>query len=90
MTEQTYEEHEIPIYSVKGSQKCRDIQARFLFNLCETSITSQMVENVCNIVLFLIAADWFVTIIASIYNRYDFCTRSSTHCAKLFQRVMNI
>ena len=57
MTEQTYEEHEIPIYSVKWSRKFKDIQARLLFNLCETSITSLMVENVCNIVLFLIAAD---------------------------------
>ena len=57
MTEQTYEGHEIPIYSVKWSRKFKDIQARLLFNLCETSITSLMVENVCNIVLFLIAAD---------------------------------
>ena len=57
MTEQTYEGHEIPIYSVKCSRKFKDIQPRLLFNLCETSITSLMVENVCNIVLFLIAAD---------------------------------
>ena len=65
MIEQTYEVHEIPIYSVKDSQKFKDIQARLLFNLCETSITSRMVENVCNIVLFLIAAGWFSLIIAS-------------------------
>ena len=50
MTEQTYEGHETPIYSVKGSQKFKEIQARLLFNLCETSVTSWMVENVCNIV----------------------------------------
>ena len=50
MTEQTYEGHEIPIYFVKGSRKVKDVQARFLFNLCETLITSQMVENLCNIV----------------------------------------
>ena len=31
MTEQTYEGHEIPIYSVKGSQKLKDIQARLVF-----------------------------------------------------------
>ena len=53
MTEQTYESCEIPIYSVKDSQKFEDIQARLLFiDLCETSITCQMVENVCNIVVF--------------------------------------
>ena len=28
MIEQTYEDRDIPIYSVKGSQKFRDIQAR--------------------------------------------------------------
>ena len=50
MTEQTYEGHEIQICSVKGSRKLKDIQARLLFNLCETSITSQKVENLCNIV----------------------------------------
>ena len=65
MTEKTYEGHESPIYSVKGSQKFKDIQARLLFNLCETSVTSRMVENVCNFVPFLIAADWFSPIIAS-------------------------
>ena len=50
MTEQTYKGHEIPIYSVKGSRIFKDIQARLLFNLCETSITCRIVENVCNIV----------------------------------------
>ena len=52
MIEQTYEVREIPIYSVKDSQKFKDIQARLLFNLCETSITCRIVENVCNIVVF--------------------------------------
>ena len=42
MTEQTYEDCEIPIYSVKDSRKFKDIQARLRFNLCETS----MMENV--------------------------------------------
>ena len=66
MTEQTYERDEIPICSVKVSQKFKDIKVRLLFNLCETSITSRMVENVCNVPLFLIEADWFSTpIIAS-------------------------
>ena len=36
MTEQTYEGHEIPICSVKNSQKFKDIEARLLFNLCKT------------------------------------------------------
>ena len=36
MTEQTYEGHEIPIYSVKNLRKFKDIEARLLFNLCET------------------------------------------------------
>ena len=52
MIEQTYEVREIPIYSVKDSQKFKDIQARLLFNLCETSTACRMVENVCNIVVF--------------------------------------
>ena len=65
MTEQTYEGHEIPIYPVKGSRKVKDIQARLPFNLYETSITSPMKENVCNIALFLIVADWFSTIMTS-------------------------
>ena len=64
MIKLTYEGYEILIYYVKDSKKFKDIQARLLFNLCETSITSRMVENVCNIVLFLIAADWFSPIIA--------------------------
>ena len=66
MTEQTYEGHEIPVYYVKGSQKFKNIQARLLFNLFETSIAIRNVENVCNTALVLIAADWFSTpIIAS-------------------------
>ena len=32
MTEQIYEEHEIQIYSVKGSRKLKDIKSRLLFN----------------------------------------------------------
>ena len=52
MTQQTCEGCEIPIYSVKDSRKFRDIPARLLFNLCETSITCGMVENGCNIVVF--------------------------------------
>ena len=65
MAEQNYKGHEIPIYIVKGSRKFKDIQSRLLLKLCETSITSPMVKNVCNIVLFLVAADWFSPIIAS-------------------------
>ena len=49
MIKQTYKIYEIPIYSVKNSQKFKDIQARLLFNLSETSTTCRMVENVCNI-----------------------------------------
>ena len=52
MTEQSYKGCEIPIYSVKHSRKFKDIQARLLLNLCETSITCRMVENVCNIIVF--------------------------------------
>ena len=65
MTEQTYKRHEIPIYSVKGSRNFKDIQARLLVNLCETSITSRMVENVRNILLFLIGGDWLSPAFAS-------------------------
>ena len=64
MTEQTYERHETSIYSVKDSRKFKDIQARLLFNLHETSITRPKAGNVYNIVLFLIADDWFLPIIA--------------------------
>ena len=52
MIEQTYEGREIQIYSVKDSQKFKDIQARLLFNLCETLITCRMMENVCNSFVF--------------------------------------
>ena len=52
MIKQTYEDREIPIYYVKNSKKFKDIQARLLFNLCETSITCRIVENVCNIIVF--------------------------------------
>ena len=46
MIKETYEGRKIPVYSVKDSKKFKDIQARLLFNLCETSITCRMVENV--------------------------------------------
>ena len=65
MTEQSYEGHETSIYSAKDSRKFKDIQARLLFNLHETSVTRLKVGNVCNSVLFLIAGDWFLPIIAS-------------------------
>ena len=52
MTKQTYEGCEFPIDSVKDSQKSKDFQAWLLLNLCETSITSRVVENVCSIVVF--------------------------------------
>ena len=65
MTEQSYKGHEIPIYSVKVSRIFKNIKARLLSNLYETSIASQMMENVCNIVLFLVAADWFSPIMSS-------------------------
>ena len=43
MTEETYEGHEIPIYSVKSLRKFKNIQARLLLNLCDRSVTSVMV-----------------------------------------------
>ena len=64
MKEHVYEGHEIPIYSVKTSEKLKDIKARLLFNLYVTSVISPMVEKMCNIVLFLMAADWFSPIFA--------------------------
>ena len=64
MTEQTYEVCEIPIYSVNNSRKFKDIQAGLLFNLCETSVTCRMVENVRNIVVFD-SSRLFSSIIAS-------------------------
>ena len=45
------------------SRKFEDIKARF--DLYGTSITSQIVKNVCNIVLFLVVTDWFSPINAS-------------------------
>ena len=57
MTKQTYEGHKTPTYREKGLRKFKGVQARLLFKLCETSVTSRMVENVSNIVLLLIAAD---------------------------------
>ena len=65
MTKQTYQGHKIQTYPVKGSRKFNDVQPRQMFKLSETSVTSRMEENVCNIVLLLIAADWVSPIIAS-------------------------
>ena len=59
MTEQ------IPIFSVKGWRNFKFIIARLLFNLYEIPITSRIVENVCNIVLILIAPDQFSSVITS-------------------------
>ena len=39
VTKQTYEGHKIQTYPIKGSRKVKDVQARLLFKLCETSIT---------------------------------------------------
>ena len=63
MTEQVYQRTWNPIYSVKRSRKSKDIKAGFDFY--GTSITSWIVKNVCNIVLFFVATDWFSPIIAS-------------------------
>ena len=52
MIKQTYEGGEIPIYSLKDTKEFKDIQARLLFNLRETSIICRIAENVCNIVVF--------------------------------------
>ena len=41
MTEQTYKDCEISIYSVKDSRKFKDIQARLLFNLSVTSVNTK-------------------------------------------------
>ena len=46
MIEQTYEVREMPIYTVKDSQKFKNIQAGLLLSLCEAAITCRMVENV--------------------------------------------
>ena len=48
---------------LKNSRKFKDIKARF--DLYGTSITSRIVENMCNIVLFLVATDWASPIIES-------------------------
>ena len=48
----TYEGRKIPIYYVKNSKKSKDVQAKLLFNLRETSVTCRNVENGCKIVVF--------------------------------------
>ena len=50
----------------RALRKLKDIKARLLFDLSEISITSQIIENVCNIVLVLISGDWFSLIIVSV------------------------
>ena len=52
----------IPIYSTIDFD---DITERFLFSLFDTSTTPQIIERVCKIVLFLIAADCFSVIIVT-------------------------
>ena len=46
--------------TLKALRKSNHITARFLFNLFYVSITSRMAESVCNIVLFLIAAEYSI------------------------------
>ena len=55
----------------KDLRKSKDVTARLLFNSFDISIKSRMVDGVCNIDLFLIAADYFSTIIACKF----FCKR---------------
>ena len=52
----------IPIYSTIDFD---NITERFLFSSFDTSTTSQIIECVCIIVLFLIAADCFSLIIVT-------------------------
>ena len=52
----------IPIHSTNDFD---DITERFLFSLFDTSTTSQIIESVCKIVLFLIAAGFFSVIIVT-------------------------
>ena len=50
------------MYSTKGFE---DIPEMFLFNLFDTSTTSQIIESACKVVLFLIAADCFSFVIVT-------------------------
>ena len=52
----------IPIYSTIDFE---DITERFFFSLFDTLTTSQIIESVCIVVLFLIAADCFSVIIVT-------------------------
>ena len=56
-------ENKILIYS-------KDITAGFLFNLFDTSIISRIIESLCNIVMFSIAADWFSPIMHLMFFAY--------------------
>ena len=47
----------------KALRKISDITDKFLFSLLDTSMISRIVESVWRMVLFLIAAVWFSTII---------------------------
>ena len=62
MTEQVFEEHETQA-TLSNVRDNSNILARF--KLYGTLITSRIVKNVCNIVLFLVATDLLSAIIAS-------------------------
>ena len=56
----------IPINSAKDFEV---IAERLLFNLFDTSTTSQIIESACKVVLFLIAADSFsFAIVTEVYR----------------------
>ena len=50
---------------VKIPIKSRDITEKFLFSLFDTTFMQQIVERVCKNILFLIASDWFSSIVVS-------------------------
>ena len=57
-----YRRDKIPIHSTKDFE---DITERLLFSLFDTSNKSQIIEIICKIILFLIAAECFSVIIVT-------------------------
>ena len=50
---------------IQSTKSFEDITKRFLFSLFDTSTTSQIIETVCEEVLFLIEVDCFSLIIVT-------------------------
>ena len=64
----------------KSLRKSKEISSRVLLSVFERSIESLILESVCDIILFLIAAAWFSPIVTSKAFACVFCELKYKFC----------